>query len=186
MCHESVLDFVRQNISPADVAGREVLEVGSFDVNGSPRGIVEPMGPARYIGVDLAPGPGVDEVCDASTLELLFGANSFDVVLSTEMLEHALDWRGAVWAMKSVLRPGGLLLLTTRSPGFGYHNPPDYWRFTVDDARAIFDDLAELVVLDDPQVPGVLVRARKPENFVASNLYQINPTVYLKEYQPRC
>lgn len=171
MCHRSVLAFVMTHISEADVAGKKVLEVGSFDVNGSPRLLVELLAPASYIGVDIRHGPKVDQICGAAELVVTFGAESFDVVVSTEMLEHAEDWRSAVSNMKRVLVPGGLLLITTRSPGFPQHDhPSDYWRFTKQDALEIFADMKELEVVEDPMVPGIFVRARKPVAFFEANL----------------
>ncbi len=47
---------------------------------------------------------GVDEVWDARYLSEKFGENSFDVVLSTEMLEYVDDWRKVITEMKRVLR----------------------------------------------------------------------------------
>lgn len=177
MCHRSVLEFLRSRISSDDVFGKKVLEVGSLDVNGSPRDIVEPMGPALYVGVDMRPGPRVDQICDASALVSTFGADSFEVVLSTEMLEHAEDWRAAVSNMKRVVSPGGLLLITTRSPGFPQHDyPGDYWRFTRQDALEIFADMDEVEVEEDPMAEGIFVRARKPMAFLEANLAEKNVT----------
>jgi len=169
--HGSVFNFVQSHISIADVEGRKVLEVGSLDVNGSTRGIVEELKPASYIGVDIRPGKKVDKLCGASELVVTFGSESFDVVVSTEMLEHAQDWRGAISNMKRVLAPGGLLIITTRSPGFPQHDHPgDYWRFTRQDALEIFSDMDELEVVDDPMAPGILVKARKPTTFLETDL----------------
>ncbi len=169
--HGSVYGFLEAHASTGDVAGKRVLEVGALDVNGSPRRVLEPLGPAEYVGVDMREGPKVDRVCQASEIVDLYGPESFDVIVSTEMLEHAVDWWGAVSNMKRALRPGGLLLLTTRSPGFPLHDHPgDHWRFTVQDAREIFADMDELVVLEDPAAPGVFVRARKPAAFTELDL----------------
>lgn len=169
--HGSVYEFLEAHATAADVAGKKVLEVGSLDVNGSPRRVIEPLGPAKYVGVDMREGPKVDRVCEAVEVVDLYGPESFDVVVSTEMLEHAVDWHGAVSNMKRALRLNGLLLLTTRSPGFPQHDHPgDYWRFTVQDMREIFADMEELVVLEDPAAPGVFVRARKPAVFDEVNL----------------
>ena len=92
------------------------------------------LGPAvaSYFGVDIRPGKGVDEVLDVARLRERFGPEVFDLVTSTEMLEHCHDWQDALYQMLSVLRPGGLLLLTTRSPGFPLHDhPADHWRFAI-------------------------------------------------------
>ena len=40
-----------------------------------------------------------------------FGPESFDVVVSTEVVEHVLDWRLVINNMKVVLKRGGLFYL---------------------------------------------------------------------------
>jgi SAM-dependent methyltransferase len=149
-----------------EVEGKDVLEVGSLNVNGSVRPLVEARQPASYMGVDVVPGPGVDKPVDVADLVATFGADSFDVVISTEMLEHAADWQLACTQMVAVLRPGGVLVWTTRSPGFLYHHPPDRWRYTTTGMAEILDRLGleTVVVCDDPDPasPGVFAKARKP------------------------
>ncbi len=148
---------------PEDVAGKAVLEVGSFNVNGSFRPFLEEMGPDYYLGVDMREGPDVDEVLDAVDLIARFGADRFDFVVSTEMLEHAADWRAAVLNMMAVTKPGGVLMVTTRSPGFGWHDyPSDHWRFTIADFTEIFRSFAVESLEPDPCHPGVNIMARKP------------------------
>ena len=146
-----------------DLDGKRVLEVGSYDVNGSPRQLVHDLFvPRRYLGVDIRLGPGVDGILDASEVGVHY-PRYFDVVISTEMLEHAVDWRGAVTGMKQALVPGGSLFLSARGPGFGKHDHPhDYWRFTSRDMDRIFADMARLTVIEDWQFPGVFVTARCP------------------------
>jgi SAM-dependent methyltransferase len=167
MCNQTGIAFGERSLGPTLVAGRDVLEVGALDVNGSLRPWVESLGPACYVGVDLTLGPGVDKVVNATDLVSRFGRESFDLVIATEMIEHTRDWRTVVSNLKGVIRPGGHLLLTTRSPGFHYHAwPYDFWRYEPADIHQIFGDLEILTVEPDPEAPGVFLLARRPEVFV--------------------
>ena len=158
--------FMDRFLTEATVKGKNILEVGSYDVNGSVRPLAMRHNPRSYIGTDMREGPGVDEVVDACKLDVRFGAERFDVVICAEMLEHAEDWRSVVENMKSVLKEGGLLLLTTRSKGYPLHDfPSDHWRFEVDDMKRIFADMDVLTLESDPQDPGVFVAAVDPEMY---------------------
>lgn len=150
--------WVAGRVAAHGLAPRTTLEVGSLDVNGSVRSMF--TGP--YTGIDMRPGPGVDVVGTADALP--FPDQSFDVVVSTEMLEHdPSPWRSLA-EMKRVLRADGHLLITTRGNGFGEHlEPNDYWRF-MPGSRAILLSLAgceSLATELDPQVPGVFVHGRR-------------------------
>jgi len=162
MCHKACLDFVEKAFADCDFDGLNVLEVGSYDFNGSARGIIKRHHPKSYLGVDILNGPGVDKVCAASDLCSKFGANAFDVVVSTEMLEHVEDWRCAIKNLKGVLKPGGVLLITTRSKGFPYHGYPyDFWRYEVEDFKRIFSDMEIIDLEPDAEAPGVFLKAVK-------------------------
>lgn len=174
MCHTSCLTFGARAVRADEIEGRRVLEVGARDVNGSLRGIYEAYGPAKYVGVDMVAGRGVDVLCDAGELEQRFGADSFDVVVSTELLEHVRDWRRVVSNLKHVCAPGGFLLVTTRSRGFPYHSYlGDYWRYEVEDAERIFGDLDVETLERDPQVPGIFLKAAKREDFEEADLSDV-------------
>src|SRR5262245_36813392 len=112
--HPSIIGvFARGLLSGDEVAGKTVLEVGSCDVNGSVRPIIEAHHPASYLGVDGAAGPRVDRVADCVDLAATFGEAAFDVVVTTEMLEHVADWRRCVANLAMVVAEGGLLVITT-------------------------------------------------------------------------
>ena len=171
MCNRGCIEFGTERLSREEVAGKHVLEVGAYDHNGSLRSVVEALEPASYKGVDLFMGPGVDEICDAGDVLERFGADAFDVVICTELLEHMNDWQRGIHNLKGVLKPQGVLILTTRSRGFPYHGYPyDFWRFELDDFAAIFDDFAVASLEPDPLEPGVMLKACKPETWAERDL----------------
>jgi SAM-dependent methyltransferase len=174
MCNRAVIRFIEDSLDRADVAGKDILEVGSLDVNGSVRPYLESLEPRKYVGVDIAEGPRVDEICDVSDLVSRYGEGAFDIVVSTELVEHVRDWRGAFSNMKHVVRPGGLLLITTRSFGTRVHGYPyDFWRYEPSDMERIFADFAIDRLDADDLAPGVFVKARRPEMWAPADLSEI-------------
>jgi SAM-dependent methyltransferase len=157
------MEFGQRVLGETDVRDRAVLEVGARDVNGSLRPWIESLQPASYFGVDIVPGTGVDRIVRVEELLADEGPDRFDLIIATEVVEHVHDWRAAFDNMKAVLKPQGLLLLTTRSRGFPLHGyPSDYWRYEADDIGQILADCAVEVLERDPSEPGVFVLARKP------------------------
>lgn len=134
------------------------LEVGSLDENGGIRDLFN----GDYIGVDMRKGPGVDLVAYAH--DLPFDDGEFEIVVSTEMLEHDAQFWLSLPEMGRVLRRGGLLLLTMRGNGFPEHAfPSDYWRFMPNSAP-VLASLAGCVIEDsrtDPEQPGIFVAASR-------------------------
>jgi len=171
MCNISCIIFGARNLTREEVEGKRVIEVGSYDVNGSLRPIIELLKPAEYIGVDIRKGPGVDIICNAENLVERFGKETFDIVISTELLEHIRNWKKAISNIKNVCKPGGIILITTRSYGFPYHPCPyDFWRYELEDMKYIFSDCEILALEKDPQEPGVFIKVRKPNKFIEKDL----------------
>lgn len=171
MANVSCIVFAVINVSREEVKEKRIIEVGSYDVAGSLRPIIESWKPAEYIGIDLEMGPGVDIVLKAEDITREFGKESFNMVISTEVLEHVRDWREVISNIKNVCKPHGIMLISTRSFGYGYHAYPyDFWRYELEDMKEIFSDCEILALEKDPQSPGVFIKAKKPGGFVERDL----------------
>jgi len=170
-----VLEMFLEAAKPEEFAGQRVLEVGSRDVNGSLRRTIEKLLACRqYVGIDVRGGKNVDVVLPAERALSYFGENTFDIIVSTELLEHVRDWRAVIYNMKSLLRPGGFIYVTTRSFGFPYHGyPNDYWRYEPEDIRYIFSDFELLSLKLDEDAPGLFFKARKPSNWAPRDLSKV-------------
>lgn len=113
----------------------DVLDVGAADVNGSYRVIFsDPK--IRYVGADMSAGEGVDVVLD-DPYRLPFPAQSFDVVLSGQMLEHCEFFWESFREMVRVLKPDGVLFLIAPSAGAIHRWPVDCYRFYPDAYAAL-------------------------------------------------
>lgn len=95
-----------------------VLDVGSYEVNGSVRACLPPG--ARVVGLDSRAGPGVDVVGDASEYTV-WGGGQFDMVVCAEVLEHARAYDAIVKNCLYWLRTDGILLVTCAGPGRAPH-----------------------------------------------------------------
>lgn len=161
--HDSVREFVHDVVDAqrATLTGAQVIEFGSLNVNGTVRDLFADVAHG-YIGIDGQAGPGVDYRC--FTWNTPFDPATFDVVVSTEMLEH--DEKPALTFLEAnrLLAHHGHLVLTCRGPGFPLHEyPGDFWRFTPDDLSRLAKAAGFEVVraVPDHHVPGAFLHAMK-------------------------
>lgn len=118
--------FVERFLEHSKIKNANVLEVGSLDVNGNILDLFKDM---QYTGVDMREGRNVTKVLNAHDLVAEYGSESFDLVLCFDMLEHDDAFWISIEQMRSVLKPGGYLLLGMPSRNCPYHeHPSDYWR----------------------------------------------------------
>ena len=119
-----------------------VLDVGSYNVNGTFRPLVENRG-WRYTGVDTIAGPNVD-VVTVNPFLFPFDDGTFDVVISGSTMEHVT----AIWEwlpeLVRVLRPGGFLAIHTHWKFPEHRYPVDCWRIMPDGMEYLFDMTAKL------------------------------------------
>jgi len=108
-----------RDLHPHYFKGTRVLDAGSRDVNGTNRWLFDDT--AKYVGIDIFPGPGVDVVGRIHEWADTTKWGTFDVVLSTEMLEHDIFWDLSLIAMLALLKPDGLMIVTCAGEGRGEH-----------------------------------------------------------------
>jgi SAM-dependent methyltransferase len=109
---------------------------------------------AEVSTLDINPASGATFVADlCKDNSALIPGGAFDFVGCTEVLEHVLDPFAAVREIRRVLKPGGLLFVTTPF-NFRIHGPlPDCWRFTEHGLRSLLRDF-EILALEEVATPG--------------------------------
>jgi len=127
---------------------------------------------------DIDPLRKPDVVADAHNLP--FKDEEFEVVLSTEMLEHVKDPFQVERELRRVTVVGGTLVLSTRFVFPLHDTPHDYWRFTKYGLRELFKEWEILEIVGETEnfsTIGALLqrisfqsklRANKPAKFVIS------------------
>ena len=134
---------------------KAVLEVGSQNINGTVR---THFNHCDYAGIDLGMAKGVDFVHDIT--KDTFDNQKYDVVISSEMLEHCEDWEKALINMYHSVKPGGLFILTCAGPnrqehGTHTHSPQDS-KFTLDHYKNIsvkmFDSVLPAIFFDEHEL----------------------------------
>lgn len=146
MSHLAQMNFVEhvKDKFPDAFVGKDVLEIGSLDINGSVRKFFESC---NYIGCDLGVGKGVDIVSHGHMLDYADGY--FDTSISCECFEHDKHWKETFANMVRMTR--NLVIFSCASTGRPEHgtssaNPSDapfttdyYKNLTEADFKSAFD-----------------------------------------------
>jgi SAM-dependent methyltransferase len=117
-------------------AGQRVLDVGCGN---------KPYYPffstaAEYVGLDVAGNPAAEIEGRAESMPV--DDASFDIVLCTQVLEHADDPAAVIRELHRVTRPGGRVLASTHGVMVFHPNPYDHWRWTHTGLRKLFEEHA--------------------------------------------
>jgi len=83
----------------------------------------------KYTGVDVGDNPHADLKIQPGE-QLNFEDNTFDFVLSSQVLEHVKDVDQYMEECRRLLKPGGVLLLSTHGTWQFHASPYDYNRWT--------------------------------------------------------
>lgn len=110
-----------------------------------------------YVGADLRGNPVAQvELREDGSVPL--PDSSFDVILSTQVLEHVIDPASYLSECHRLLKPGGSLVLSTHGIMYYHPDPEDYWRWTPAGLEKVVEE-AGLEVADIRGVMGLAAAA---------------------------
>ena len=149
---ENVRKFIAKHAAVRDRPGSHLLDIAPQNHEGAKpffhHSIVETL--------DINPKSNATYIADLCRDNSAIISNQlFDVVVCTEVLEHVLNPFSAVSEILRILKPGGIVLVSTPF-NFRIHGPlPDCWRFTEHGLRSLFNKesgykILELDSLEDP------------------------------------
>ena len=106
-----------KNRYPQHFKNVSVCDLGSLDINGNNRYLFNEY---TYVGVDIGAGRNVTTIC--SSHEYAPVSDKYDVVVSTECLEHNKYWRETLLNVtNNLLKDGGLFLMSCATTGRAEH-----------------------------------------------------------------
>lgn len=76
---------------------------------------------------------------------LPFADNTFDYVISDQVIEHIDNPQKSIDESRRVLKPGGIAIHTTCFINPVHYGPNDYWRFSLDGLRYLCRDFSEII-----------------------------------------
>lgn len=158
--HDNSLKLMRAMLTayPQPTSTDTVIDIGSQDVNGTYRSIVEEEFHARYCGVDICVGgKNVDVVPNDDWTNVPRSR----VVISGQCLEHTTQPWKWIRRVRDCVLPGGWLIVIAPWRWEFHEFPVDCWRVLPDGMRGLFAE-AELetvqVGMDEDDCFGVARR----------------------------
>ena len=97
--------------------------------------------------LDINPNSGADYIVDlCNTNTSIISSNTFDIIICTEVLEHTNNPFNVVNELERILKPGGLVCISTPF-NFRIHGPlPDNWRFTIHGLKTLFSNFEDVKI----------------------------------------
>jgi SAM-dependent methyltransferase len=134
--------YLRQLRKQIEIVSRQFLATGKalrladYGCGNMPYQPVVAPHVGEYIGIDLAENPrAAIHISPLGKIDL--PDRQMDVVLSTQVLEHVEDPLFYLSEAYRILKPGGLLILSTHGYWMFHPDPTDYWRWTSTGLRKI-------------------------------------------------
>jgi SAM-dependent methyltransferase len=133
---ENMRKFVHQYLEIHQGKPLKVLDVGSCDINGSYRSLVE-ENHWQYHGLDVTAGKNVDIVVKDIYRWKEIRFNTYDVVISGQAFEHIEYIWLTMREIARVMKTAGLCCIIVPSSGYIHKYPLDCWRIYSDGLLAL-------------------------------------------------
>lgn len=154
-----------------------LLEIGSRNVTGVVwRNAFQPS--VAYTGLDIHAGENVDVVGDIHTLSSQLPLEHYDAVFSISVFEHlAMPWK-AVIEINKVMKPGGLLYISTH-PNIPPHELPwDFWRYSSATFNTLLNESTGFEIVESEEgTPGRILSLSRDRTTSKTHYAQIHQSI---------
>ncbi len=93
----------------------------------------------KYFGIDVSMVPNTDGIISDSG-KFNMPESNFDIVLSTQVLEHVEYVQNYLSECRNSLKDNGYIILSTHGHWIYHPDPSDYWRWTSDGLKKIVEE----------------------------------------------
>lgn len=136
-----------------------IYEFGSFQVPGQEEisNLRSYFPGKQYIGTDFRQGPGVDVVLDLHKIDL--PDSSVGTVLLLDTLEHVEYPHQAMSELYRILKPDGVIVMSSTMYFIIHDYPYDYWRFTPEAFRSLLKQFrhSSVIAAGENLLPHIVV-----------------------------
>jgi len=126
--------FIREYASKIKKKNVKVLDVGSYDVNGSYSVLFDKY---EYVGLDIVKGKNVDIVIPSPYDWSSIKSDHYDIVISGQAFEHIEFFWITIEQMARVLKRNGLMCIIVPNGAGEHRYPVDCYRFFTDGMIAL-------------------------------------------------
>lgn len=163
------------NVNDMDQAS--LLEIGSRNVTGVVwRNVFQSS--VAYTGLDIHEGENVDVVGDVHTLSSHFPGNHYDAVFSISVFEHlAMPWKACL-EINRIMKPGGLLYISTHPTIPPHELPWDFWRYSRETFKTLLNDSTGFEILEATEgTPGRIFSLSRDRSTAKVHLAPVNQSI---------
>lgn len=128
---------ISEHIEPLPADRRELLV--DMGCGGAPYRPLFASHVSKQLGVDLPENQSADLFFESGTGRVPLPDGSADIVFSTQVLEHVPSPEAYLAEARRIMKPEGLMILTTHGYWMYHPSPTDYWRWTAEGLKLLLD-----------------------------------------------